>query len=394
MTSHGHLVGVLGTPHTARVDAHGRVEVDRATWGLDWWIGGDDRWHFPDREVAVRQTLVHDMPVVETAMRVPGGDVVHRVYGVATNDALLVVEVENASPAPFVVALVVRGASLVGLDGSVVEVDGHRAIATPRPPSRWSVSTDASTAAIVARGDASEGPFVPRRDRAARLETALLHPLPHRASLRAVVALGRRDLGDVEPSSVPSAADVARGWQRQLGAGMRVVVPDEGLQRAIARSRAATRLAGEVWSPDGRTVAALEDWGFDAEAKAAWRRLGFTERRRASRRATTRSWDALRALEHEPAAFLLALRSLLVAEDQPGEVALMPAWPPAWRGLGVEVHDVPLREGTGAFAVRWHGDRPALLWDVPAGLRVRAPGLDPSWVSTESTGEALLGAAG
>jgi hypothetical protein len=41
--------------------------------------------------------------------------------------------------------------------------------------------------------------------------------------------------------------------------------------------------------------------------------------------------------------------------------------------------------------VRWHGDRPALLWSVPAGTRISAPGLDPEWSSADPQGEALLG---
>jgi hypothetical protein len=42
--------------------------------------------------------------------------------------------------------------------------------------------------------------------------------------------------------------------------------------------------------------------------------------------------------------------------------------------------------------VRWHGARPALLWDVPPGTRVRAPALDPTWSSTKASSEALLSA--
>ena len=47
------------------------------------WIGADDRWRIPANEVAVRQHRIADAPVVETAMRVPSGDALHRVYGVA-----------------------------------------------------------------------------------------------------------------------------------------------------------------------------------------------------------------------------------------------------------------------------------------------------------------------
>jgi hypothetical protein len=68
-----------------------------------------------------------------------------------------------------------------------------------------------------------------------------------------------------------------------------------------------------------------------------------------------------------------------------------------WLGQGLEVHDAPTRHGRVSFAVRWHGDRPALLWHLEPhpsvdGARLTAPGLDPTWSTTELRGEALLGA--
>src|SRR5262249_9814229 len=105
----GALVGVLGVG-IAAVDSTGRIEPGRAAWWRDWWIGADDRWPLPEREVAVRQSITPEAPLVETAMRVPRGDARHRVYGAGGEPPALVVEVENDSPAPFVLALVVRGA--------------------------------------------------------------------------------------------------------------------------------------------------------------------------------------------------------------------------------------------------------------------------------------------
>jgi hypothetical protein len=47
--------------------------------------------------------------------------------------------------------------------------------------------------------------------------------------------------------------------------------------------------------------------------------------------------------------------------------------------------------------VRWHGTRPALLWELTpfpdAGeVRLSIPGLDPAWSSTALRGDALLAA--
>ena len=73
-------VGNLDSPQRAAVDAAGLVAVAGRPWSLDWWIGAEDRWHVPAREVAVRQTLLGNSPVVETRLRVPSGDAVQRVY--------------------------------------------------------------------------------------------------------------------------------------------------------------------------------------------------------------------------------------------------------------------------------------------------------------------------
>ena len=394
------IVGLLGGTRVAAVDEHGTVRPERALWSLEWWVGADDRWHLPTREAAVRQTRLDGMPVTRTSMRVPGGDAVHDVYGATA--ASVVVDIENASPAPFVVALVVRSAAHVALDGATVLIDGVPALSTPRPPSRWGVATDGSIADVVTGGHAQDGPMRAVRDRRATVDAAFLYPVAHRTRLRAAVALGRMDTGGVaglDVGSVVPAEAVARGWRAQLGRGMRVTLPDPVVQAAVDSARAQLLLAGQAWRGSAAVFAALEDWGFDDEALHVWERLGLLDRRRARRmvpRAT--SWDAVRRasagapLAGIAAAELLAdVRTLVAREPSDGVVELLPSWPTAWSGNDLDVRDVPTRRGLVSCSVRWHGDRPALLWDVPAGVEVRAPGLDPAWSSREPAGETLLG---
>ncbi|MEM7271880.1 MAG: hypothetical protein AAF547_02265 [Actinomycetota bacterium] len=82
------------------------------------------------------------------------------------------------------------------------------------------------------------------------------------------------------------------------------------------------------------------------------------------------------------------------AEDHPLRIDLLPVFPTAWRGGAVEVHDAAVGGGRVSFAIRWHGFRPALLWDVqpPDGrsVRLRCPGLDPTWKTGDAKGETLL----
>jgi hypothetical protein len=388
-------IGVLGGTRDAAVDGHGVVSPRATTWELDWWIGADDRWRVPAREAAVRQQLIDGMPVVQTAMRVPGGDAVQRVYAAPAADVgeVAVVEIANESPGPFVAALVVRGATALDLDGATVWADGRSVVRTLRPPSRWAATVDGSTEEIVTSGAASDGPFTHRQDRGARLVGAFLFPVAHRTTLRAVVNLGTRGIGVTEPGAVPDAAAVARGWRAQLDRGMRVELPDEQLQRAVETARAATVLAGQAWRVEPEVAAVLEDWGLDAEAAAAWGRLtGRSRRRLRQRTPPTATWSEVLGCVGAAGAdaqLLAALRAVLI-RDRDSAVALLDDWPDAWIGRPVDVRDAPTRRGPVSCSVRWHGERPALLWEGPPGTTFTAPGLDPSWSSTDARGETLL----
>jgi hypothetical protein len=104
--------------------------------------------------------------------------------------------------------------------------------------------------------------------------------------------------------------------------------------------------------------------------------------------------------------FLSFVRNMLVREvGEVGEVGALGSAEPAlalcsmisdeWSGKGIEVHDAPTHFGKVSFAVRWHGDRPALLWEVEPhegieDIRLTTPGLDADWSSSERQGEALL----
>ena len=95
------------------------------------------------------------------------------------------------------------------------------------------------------------------------------------------------------------------------------------------------------------------------------------------------------------AALVRAVRSLLV-RDEPDGLALLPVFTDAWYGGGIDVHDLPTDWGHLSYAIRWHGQRPAILWELApwdanaAPARLSVPGLDAAWSTTERRGEALL----
>lgn len=85
----------------------------------------------------------------------------------------------------------------------------------------------------------------------------------------------------------------------------------------------------------------------------------------------------------------------LLVDDSTSELRFALAWPREWLGQGVEVHGVPSRHGHVSWAVRWHADRPALLWEVEGGSRdlpIRIPGLDSGFEGKGCVGETLLAA--
>lgn len=506
-TPHGPrtVVGALDAPVLAGVDPRGTIHVDGAAWVLDWWIGAEDRWHLPAQDSTVRQRLVSGTPVVETRVRVPSGDAVHRAYGArdAAGQAVVVVEVENDSKVPFAVALAVRpldpagrgkaGVRDVSAEGTEVRVDGEQVLVAARAPGRrLAAAGSEDLQQLVTSGAAQPEAAVEAHDGSGRASVAVLFPLAHTATLRAVLPLGARAL---DVAAVPTAAQVASGWRTHARKGARLELPDRRLQEAVEANvchlllrphgfgvaaalgrfgfaeEAAAALLGDPmetigteqpgeallalvahWSltrdeafadaavplvaglvaklgkrgtPEELRLGAIASTGAAALLTAVGERQAAEDVRAAgvamsaastasappaaptgvapllealSNGSPTWTWagpDDGHALE-VGAALLVGIRNVLVTESTGrAGLALSPHVPEDWFGQGWEVHDLPTGAGRLSYAVRWHGDRPALLWDLqpwpdapPTPLTI--PGLDPGWSSTEARGEALL----
>jgi hypothetical protein len=331
-------VGTLATGVTALVDAAGAVH--RGALALEWCIRSGTDWLEPGTGGTTRQSRPTPAPVVHTAMRIPGGDAIERVCAVGDREgAPIVVDVDNDSPQAIAVAFVVRAPGVVTTTDGGVLVDGKPVLAWARRP-----------------GAVEEG-------------NRFVYPVPHRTTVRVVLV----DPDFEFPGDVRALADadaVARAWDRMLDRGMRTELP-EPLQSEIDAARADLLLA----PPSADTFVALEAWGFDEDAIEMWGRLGMRARR-AARRGS--------------ASGLLGETRAALVREQGDTIELLPGFRVAWLGQHLAAHDIPLREGSCSFAVRWHGSRPALLWDVPPGSTVRAPALDAAWSSREPVGETLL----
>ncbi|MCH7789764.1 MAG: hypothetical protein IH940_10025 [Acidobacteria bacterium] len=95
------------------------------------------------------------------------------------------------------------------------------------------------------------------------------------------------------------------------------------------------------------------------------------------------------------AAVVALIESMLCTQWPADLVQILPAIPEAWVETPVEVHGLNLSMGRLSFALRWHDDRPALLWELDRSggkvdsLRVRC-GLDETFEGHGDNGEVLL----
>jgi len=301
-------IGNVASPWEPIVDPRGLVTTWFDGWSLDWWIGADDRWYVPSRESPsrMRQCLVDASPVVETAMRIPSGEAVHRAYTIVGEDELAIVEIENRSRVPFAVAFAVRPYNPEGLavierievhDGTTVTVDGRVALLLPKAPSRVAASTfhEGDSATAVMDGTATTPDRFPKRlrDVAGMAQAAFIYPLPHTATLRVALPIvaahrtRRRGLtrrrverAPSYPATIPASDHVARGWAAHSSGGMRLVLPDERMQAAVdanCRHLLVLHDGAEItpgpstyhrfWFRDAAfLLAALDRFGFHAQA--------------------------------------------------------------------------------------------------------------------------------
>lgn len=448
----GAVIGDLEGP-TAIVDDHGRVGAIDGSWWLEWGVGAEDRWRIAHDEIAVRQSRVDDAPVYETWMRVPGGDVIQRVA--SANDGrgrTLVVEVENASASAVAIAVVgrVAGPATLAATPEGIALDADPWIRSDRQVGGTLVADGDPWPGVIAGPEG--GPAGPNTGPA--LSAALVVALPHRQSVR----FEARIEGEF-PERAATAAVISSGWRTVTADAMTIVVPEAALGEAWSRivpdlvvqagssdSRVAAEaavvldIAGlheEADRARAVVVAAAEDGLLRGpDAVAALRALASRELLAGAPsgldqlaglladaagdaidpvtlRQVARALDAT-APEAADDARLMAGRTSgsfepitpagaaarqvlgrVVSADTADRIELLPEAPPAWRGGQIDVRGCGTPNGRVSFSVRWHGPRPALLWERTGGsdaIELRCPGLDPTWSTLDRSGEALLAA--
>lgn len=378
-------IGVIGESWRAVVTPWGAIRPDDRRGTLDWYVMAEDRWHVPSREPTVRQRRIDGTAVVETRLKIPGGDAVHRVFAVAESGGMTVVEVENESPRAIVVAFdrgdllterPIGSTPIVGLDlptGAFSVPVGHRSAVrvawSHRRPGPGPLPAGLPDHQQVARG------WCLLADRASRFS------IPATTFMDDVVALRCEFLLGSLPESDPAAVVIALEQLARLGESAERWVPEVA---AAVESLAEDR----SWSADAALVAAERFMRRSDEQRAADDVRRIIERRRAAGGGHDR-------LPNEPPTGVERIAWL--ERSMVREGAILPdSVGGRWLGVDFEVHDIPLGGGldTISFALRWHGERPAVLWEQTADQRITAPVVAPGWSSDDRRGEALWPAPG
>jgi len=354
-------LGTVDAGVIADCDPAGMVQMRGERWSVDWWIGAEDRWHYPSLDAAVRQRRIGDSPVIETAMRVPGGDIIQRVFGVRAtsaqsegsiwDDSALVIEIENLTAVPVALAILLRPFLLDGpgslssltSEGSVLSADGQVAAVLSKPVARRVVGKLGTVAARLANGD-DEGPDGTTKLQGASLEGAFIVALPHTAVVRILLPRSTRDSAPrrsrkgsaaaLKPRALweaPDAAAIEAGWTAHTKDAARIELPDSLLDRVVTRSERVLLLAAteEFFTASGPASAAVgaaelcdalvragvsEPLGPLARALLSLQRVG------GSLRMPDRS-DATVALVHAAVPLLAGKKREVWAEELVGPVA-------------------------------------------------------------------------
>jgi hypothetical protein len=295
-------LGTLDGPGEPIVDHDGIVQVAPGSPSIEWWIAGDDRWYLPAHEHTVRQSLHHNTPVVETRMRIKGGDVCLRTFAVTVPSAtglrdVVVAEIENTTGVPCGAAFAVRPAGVVGdapigrvtIDGGVVRADGAPVLILPREPAGALAGrgADEDLADRARRGEATASSFAAVSCPDGAAEAVVVVPLAHRNTFRVVLPVpepdGTFDAAAHEyPAAVPPADNVARGWRTQVRDLARVRVADPRLQAVCdAAAPWLSATTNSLLAPIGRSVwdtATTPRWQHVAAVAGALDRIGLHER--------------------------------------------------------------------------------------------------------------------
>ena len=274
-------LGTAGAPGTLGVDPAGRIVTGRTGWSLNWEVEAGTRRYRPAGESTLHQRRVGTegaAPVgLETVLRAGDGEVSQTVYvclppGAAAG-SLGVLEVRNETSAPVAVTLVLGPGDLrrsdglwrlqIGAGGALA--NGSPALWWERPPAAITVTADAGqgisdsgagtagpTAAAAVAGQLPAGELPQRvRSRRGTAGATMTWPVTHGTALRVLLPLDGVDAKPTPLESLPTLAQVGRGWDAHAARGLRVAGLAHHRVGEVAAAAVRRLLALATDVPDG-----------------------------------------------------------------------------------------------------------------------------------------------
>ncbi len=230
-------IGSIGIGTVRSVTVSGQISFLHGGSVLHWGVRADDRWHIARGERTIRQGVAGDGVSIETRLRVPGGDIVHRTSSTPyKNSSLVVVEVENETPVPIALALFIDETAAWECNGGVLSRDQIPFLRADKPiADMWVASSEADLLQLVKeeKNRAGEERINPREGS----HVAVIFPLPHTTTLRFVVRTEPNHNLLPSPDNIPSLEGIANGWNVHLDQGVSVEIRNGRLQDAVLSAR-------------------------------------------------------------------------------------------------------------------------------------------------------------
>ena len=230
-------VGSIGAGDVHEVSPNGQIGSLGFPPMLHWGVRADDRWHIAKDERAIRQGIAGDEVSVETRLRVPGGDIVHRANSTTyKNSSVVIVEIENQTPLPVALALFITGEGSWKYEGNILARNQIPVLSASNPISNFLVaSSQVDLHDLVKLEENQTG-----KERFAATEgshVATIFPLPHTSTLRFAFRSGTAHDSLPSPVDLPSLEGIANGWNVHLNHGSTVSFEDERLERVLFSAR-------------------------------------------------------------------------------------------------------------------------------------------------------------
>ena len=230
-------IGSIGVGAVHSVSLSGQICLIDGGPVVHWGVRADDRWHVARDERAIRQGIAEDGVSIETRLRIPGGDAVHRISSTPfKNTSVTVVEVENETPVPIAVALFIYGQGVWECDGDTLYKDRVPFLRADKPIADFRVAISEKDLMRAVQLDE----MLPD-ERSLAVEkgsyVAVIFPVPHTTSLRFITQIETNHNSLPALETLPSLGEIAKGWFAHFDQAAIAEVHEERIQNALLSAR-------------------------------------------------------------------------------------------------------------------------------------------------------------